>query len=104
MNQASATRTVTIANRAGLHARSALAITNCVREFQARVELVMNRQRVLATDVLQMISLCAMQGQSIRLEAAGPDAEKVLEALVRLFAAKFHEEDAESEQRRKSGG
>ncbi len=104
MNQASATRSVTVTNRAGLHARSALAIAGCVREFQAKVELVMDRQRALATDVLQMLSFCAMQAQTIQLEAMGPDAEEVLEALVRLFAAKFHEEDAESEPRRESGG
>ncbi len=40
MNQPKATRTVTVANRAGLHARPALLVANCVRKFQAKVELV----------------------------------------------------------------
>lgn len=93
MNQAKATRTVTVDNRAGLHARAALMVFNCAREFQAKVELVMGRQRVDAGDMLQMLSLGAAQGTTLVLEATGPDAQRAIEALQTLFAAKFHEED-----------
>jgi len=97
MNPAQASRTVTVANRAGLHARAALLVANCVREFQAKVELVMDRQRVDALDMLQVLSLGAGQGQSITLEATGVEAEAVLDSLERLFAARFHEDDGEGE-------
>ncbi len=92
MNEAKATRTVTVANRAGLHARSALLVANCVRKFQAKVALISGRERVDATDMLQMLSLGAAQGQTLVLEAVGPQAEEALDALVELFAAKFHED------------
>jgi len=54
----------------------------------------MDRQRASAVDMLQMMALGAAQGQEVTLEATGPKAEQVLEALEALFAAKFHEEDA----------
>jgi len=83
-----------VANRAGLHARAALMVLNLVRQFPAKVEIVMDRQRASAVDMLQMMALGAAQGQEVTLEATGPKAEQVLEALEALFAAKFHEEDA----------
>ncbi len=86
-----------MANRAGLHARAALLVANCVRQFQAKVELVMGRERVDALDMLQVLSLGAAQGRSIQLEATGAEAEAVLESLARLFAARFHEDEAEGE-------
>jgi len=89
---------VTVANRAGLHARAALLVANCVRQYQAKVELVMDRQRVDALDMLQVLSLGAARGQSITLEATGVEAEAVLDSLERLFAAGFHEDEAEGEE------
>ncbi len=97
MNPAQASRTVTVANRAGLHARAALLVANCVRDFQASVELVMDRQRADALRMVEVLSLGAAQGRSITLEATGPEAEAVLDSLERLFAARFHEDDAEAE-------
>jgi phosphotransferase system HPr (HPr) family protein len=96
-NQGKATRTVTVANRAGLHARAALLVAKCARGYPTtKVELVRDRYRVEATDMLQMLSLGAQQGQVLALEATGADAEAALDALATLFAAKFHEEDADT--------
>jgi phosphocarrier protein len=53
------------------------------------VELVKDEQRVSATDVLQVVSLGAVFGSELVLEATGPDSEEVLDALVELFAANF---------------
>jgi len=93
MSQSTATRTVTVANRDGLHARSALAVLGCVREFRAKVELVSDCQRADAGDIWQTLALGARQGVVLRLEATGPDAEEAVDAVARLFAARFHEED-----------
>lgn len=93
MSQPTATRTVTVANRDGLHARSALAVLGCVREFRAKVELVRDSERADAGDIWQTLALGAGQGVVLRLEATGPDAEEAVDAVARLFAARFHEED-----------
>jgi phosphocarrier protein HPr len=94
MDQPISTRTVTVSNRSGLHARAALMIFKLAREFTAQVEIVMDRQRASAGEVLSMLCLRAEQGQSLVLEATGPQAEQALNALADLFAAGFHEDDS----------
>ncbi len=42
---------------------------------------------------MQMITLEAIQGTLLRIEADGDDAEKAVEQLVRLVKDKFGEED-----------
>lgn len=93
MDQPKATRTVVVTNPSGLHLRAALMIFKLVREYSAEIELVADRQRAKASEMLQLVSLGASRGTEITLEAAGPDAEAALEALAGLFAAGFHEED-----------
>jgi phosphotransferase system HPr (HPr) family protein len=92
MSQTKATRTVTVANPEGLHARAATSIANLVNELPAKVELIKGPLRVDGTDVLQMLSLCALPGDELRLEATGEDADAALEALVELFQSKFPQE------------
>lgn len=89
MSQTKATRTVTVANPEGLHARAATLIANLVKQSPAKVELVKGTQRVDATNVLQMLSLCALPGEQLLLEATGQDADAALEALAELFESKF---------------
>lgn len=61
--------------------------------FPAKIEIVMDRQRADAGDMLQLLSLGAAQGTELTLEATGPEADAALDALSELFAAGFHEED-----------
>jgi phosphocarrier protein HPr len=85
----STTRTVTVLNRAGLHARPSLAVVQTVRRFQSKVEVRTPRQAVDAGDILQLLGLGAVQGTELTLSATGPDAESVLDQLVHLFANRF---------------
>ncbi len=91
MSQAKATRTVTVANPDGLHIRAASLIAKLTGEVPAKVELVKGNQRVDATNVLQIISLCALKGDQLLLEATGRNADAALEALVELFENGFDE-------------
>jgi len=43
--------------------------------------------------VLEIMSLGADRGRQVFLEAVGEEAEAVVEALAKLFAEKFHEDD-----------
>jgi len=84
-----ATRSVKITNSEGLHLRAARSVADTVRRFESQVCLVKDGERVEATEVLQMLSLGVAQGEQLALEAAGGDAERVLDALVELFAGNF---------------
>ena len=91
MSDAKATRTVTVANPDGLHIRAASLIAKVTGQVPAKVELVKGSQRVDATDVLQIISLCALEGDQLLLEATGRNADAALEALAELFENGFDE-------------
>jgi phosphotransferase system HPr (HPr) family protein len=91
MSQTKATRTVTVANPDGLHIRAASSIAKLTGQAPAKVELVKGDQRVDATNVLQIVSLCALEGEQLLLEATGRDAEAVLETLSELFENNFDE-------------
>ncbi|MGQ9575515.1 MAG: HPr family phosphocarrier protein [Thermoguttaceae bacterium] len=93
VEQLKQTRNVVVTNSTGLHARAALAIARLVSQYQAEVALVADSERAEATSIIKMLALGARPGQKITLEASGPGAEAALDALERLFAEKFHEED-----------
>jgi len=96
MSSSNASRTVLVANPEGLHARAALLVREVVKRFQAKVEITKGSQHVDATDVLQMLSLCAEQGEQLVLEANGEQADAVLDELVRLFARQFETDEPQT--------
>jgi len=103
MCEPKATRTVNVTNSAGIHARAATLIAELVRRSDARVSVIKDRERVDATEVLQILSLGTRCGEQISFEATGSDAQRVLDALVQLFADNFGEDqkriqEAESPQ------
>jgi phosphocarrier protein HPr len=94
MSQSKASRTVTVANPDGLHIRAASLIAKLTEQVPAKVELVKGNQRVDASNVLQIVSLCALEGEKILLEATGRGAHDALEALVELFENQFAENNS----------
>jgi phosphocarrier protein len=83
------TRTVTVANQHGLHARPCLAIRKTVGDFDAKVTVKFNGQTAGADSVLELLSLAVDQGDQLVLSASGPQADEALDALVRLFEEEF---------------
>ena len=96
MSETSATRTVVVTDPVGVHARTAVAIAETVRRGKSRVTLIKDGRPVAGTDVLQILTMVAHQGDSVTLEAVGPDADAVLSALEPLFAGRFGDEDQKS--------
>jgi phosphotransferase system HPr (HPr) family protein len=91
MSESKVTRTVVVTDPAGVHARTAVAIAQAVRRGKSRVTLRKDQQPVAGTEVLQILTMVAHQGDTVTLEAVGPDAESVLGALEPLFAGRFGE-------------
>ena len=93
MSEPKATRTVTVTNPAGIHARAATLIAELVGQFRSDIVLVKNHERVSGSDVLQIMSLGAAPEEQLRLEANGEDAERALDALQALFAENSRDDD-----------
>ncbi len=83
------TRTVTVTNGHGLHARPALVIVKTVQKYDAQVTIHNGNQTVDAASILDLLSLGAAQGTELVLSAKGRQAEEVLDAVVHLFDVEF---------------
>lgn len=96
MSENRVTRTVVVTDPAGVHARTAVAIADAVRRSKSQVTLIKDGRPVAGTDVLQIMTLVADQGDTVMLDASGPDAEAIVAALEPLFAGRFGVEAQES--------
>ena len=92
-NAALLTRTVTIVNRRGLHARAAAKFVTMAERFGASVEVLRDGQSVSARSIMGLMMLGAGIGSTIEMQAEGWDAREALDALSALVEAGFHEQD-----------
>jgi phosphocarrier protein HPr len=80
-------RSVLLAGRAGLHLRAASQIAVAAALAPAAVTVrTMDRPAVAADSVLALLSLGALCGTELILEAHGPGAAEALDTLAGLFA------------------
>jgi phosphocarrier protein HPr len=84
-------RTVTIANRNGLHARPAAEIVKTAAKFKADITLVRDELEVNGKSIMGVMMLAAEYGSTLVLRANGPDAEAAVGALATLIESKFGE-------------
>lgn len=88
-------REVVISNTLGLHARPAMQFVDLANQFAATITVHKDGPEPCSVDgksVMQMITLEATQGTSLRIEAEGEDAEQAVEQLAKLVEDKFGEE------------
>jgi phosphocarrier protein HPr len=86
-------REVEIINRLGLHARASAKLTQVAGRFKAGVWLGRNGRRVNAKSIMGVMMLAAAKGSTVTVEVDGPDEEQALEAVVKLIAARFEEDE-----------
>ncbi|MCW5725575.1 MAG: HPr family phosphocarrier protein [Maricaulaceae bacterium] len=87
------TKTVTICNSRGLHARAAAKFVALSRQFQASVQVTRDQETVDADSIMELLMLAAGPGTPIAITAGGPDAEAAAQALAALVEAGFEESD-----------
>jgi phosphocarrier protein len=84
-------RTVTIANKNGLHARPAAEIVKTAAKFKAEITLIRDDLEVNGKSIMGVMMLAAEYGSSLVLRADGADADKAVAALATLIESKFGE-------------
>jgi len=89
-----ASRTVTIVNAKGLHARASAKLVTLVDSLSdnVKVEVEKDGSRVTGDSILDLMMLGAAKGDDITLHVAGDDAEKALTKLVGLVLDGFGED------------
>ena len=83
--------TVTLLNKVGLHARPASQFVQTAARFSSAITVLCGLRKANAKSILQVLSLGAVGGADITIQAEGADADAALEALKQLIAEKFGE-------------
>jgi len=86
-------RIATICNQRGLHARASARFVKMAAQFDADVRVRKNGTEVSGRSIMGLMMLAAAPGTSITVEAAGPEAAQVVEALAALIDSRFGEAD-----------
>jgi phosphocarrier protein HPr len=88
-----ATRTVEIVNKRGLHARASAKFVKTASAFDAEVRVSKDGQTVDARSIMGLMMLAAGPGCCIEIEAEGAQAGEAVEALTELVQSRFDEEE-----------
>lgn len=86
-----AEKTITIKNRAGIHARPASIIVKKANEFVSEIYFEKEKMRINGKSIIGIISLCAGYNTTLKIITEGADEEKALDAIVQLFENRFEE-------------
>jgi len=87
------TRTVTITNMRGLHARAAAKFVTMAERYGASVDVLRDGQTVSARSIMGLMMLGAGKGSQLELQADGWDAKEAVDALASLVEAGFNEQE-----------
>jgi phosphocarrier protein len=85
------TRTVTVRNALGVHARAAAKFVHTASAYAARVSVARGERVVDGKSILGVLLLAAARGTAVTITADGPDEAVVLEALCALVDGGFGE-------------
>jgi phosphocarrier protein len=84
--------TITVPNRAGLHARAAAKLVATAAPFQSRIELSNGEKTVDGKSILSLMLLAAPQGSELQLRLDGADEQDALRAILALLEQRFGED------------
>ena len=85
-------RTLTIRNRAGMHARPAALLVKTASAFKAQIFIEKDGERINGKSIMGVITLGATYNSELTVIADGPDETEALDALERLFENRFEED------------
>ncbi len=84
-------RTFTIRNKLGLHARPSAQLTQTASRFQSDVFIAKDGRRVNAKSIMGVMMLAAGVGSEVEIETSGEREEEAMAALRALVDDKFGE-------------
>ncbi|MBI5582624.1 MAG: HPr family phosphocarrier protein [Deltaproteobacteria bacterium] len=85
-------RTLTIANKLGLHARAAAKLVQLSQQYRADLFIRHNGEEVDGKSILNLLTLACPWGSEILVRTEGAQAEALLMAVATLIADKFGED------------
>ena len=80
-----------IRNKQGLHARPAALFVQTANQFPAEIEIFKDDAVVSGKSIMGIMTLAAEAGSIIKIRIQGPEAERAMEAVSKLFESNFGE-------------
>ncbi|PWT83887.1 MAG: HPr family phosphocarrier protein [Blastocatellia bacterium] len=85
-------RSVTVVNQLGMHARAAAKFVHLATRFQAHVRVARDARQIDGKSIMGILLLAAARGSTIVISAEGSDEHDAVEALTALVEAGFGED------------
>ena len=86
-------RSAELVNQRGLHARASAAFAREASRWNAKITVHHDGMSASAASIMDLLMLGARVGQTIEIDAEGPQAKEALEAVCALVERKFDEKD-----------
>ena len=91
-NSAMLSRSVTVANKLGLHARAAARFVHLASRFQSQVKVTRGSQTMDGKSIMGILLLAAAAGSVLTLATDGEDEQAALDALCAFIETGFGED------------
>jgi phosphocarrier protein HPr len=85
-------RSVTVVNRLGMHARAAAKFVHLAARYQARVRVASDATEMDGKSIMGILLLAAARGSTLQISADGTDEHDALDALVAFVQSGFGED------------
>lgn len=85
-------RSVTVVNQLGLHARAAARFVHLAARFESRIRVGRESKVMDGKSIMGILLLAASRGTTLTVSADGPDESDAVDALVDLVESGFGEE------------
>ena len=85
------TKTLSVINEKGLHARASAKFVETVEKFDASANVIKDGLDACGDSIMGLLMLAASRGTTIAVETEGPQAKELAEALEQLVKNRFDE-------------
>ena len=85
-------RSVTVANRLGLHARAAARFVHLASRFQSQIRVTQGTQTMDGKSIMGILLLAAAAGTVLSVSADGEDEQAAVDGLCTFIGAGFGED------------
>lgn len=86
-------KTVTIVNKLGLHARAAARLVQTASMFNSEINIAHNGRKVSGKSIMGIMMLAASKGTSIEIITVGDDEVEAIKEIENLIHDKFGEDE-----------
>lgn len=85
------TKTITIINKLGLHARAAAKLVTTINSFSSMTTIQFNDKKVDGKSIMAVMMLAAAKGSALEFSIDGTDEQDAMEAIEALINRYFDE-------------